>query len=287
MSSLTNGKPSSATAVIVGAGIVGNSLAYHLARLGWRHLVLVDKGPMPRPGGSTGHASNFIFPIDYSKMMAELTLDSAEQYRALGVFIECGGIELARTTARLDEQRRRASAGRAWQIPCARLSPSEVRDLVPYVDASVISGGLYMPTTGVVDSVRAGTLMREQAVELGALDVRAGTEVLGIDVAGGRVRAVLTTSGEIETDVCAICCGVWSPRLARMAGARIPLTPIVHQMTRVGRTSRCSRSWAPRSVSRSCATSTTTCTSASTARTWKSGPMPIAPSPSSRTRYPP
>jgi glycine cleavage system aminomethyltransferase T/glycine/D-amino acid oxidase-like deaminating enzyme len=223
-----------ATAVIVGAGIVGNSLAYHLARLGWRDLVLVDKGPMPRPGGSTGHASNFIFPIDYSKMMAELTLDSAEQYRALGVFIECGGIELARTSARLDEQRRRASACRAWQIQCARLSPADVRDLVPYIDASVIAGGLYMPTTGVVDSVRAGSLMREQAVELGALDVRAETEVLGIDVAGGQVRAVRTTSGDIETEICAICCGVWSPRLARMAGARIPLTPIVHQMTRVG-----------------------------------------------------
>ena len=76
--------------------------------------------------------------------------------------------------------------------------------------------------------------MREQAVELGALDVRAETEVLGIDLAGGRVRAVRTTSGDVETEICAICCGVWSPRLARMAGARIPLTPIVHQMTRVG-----------------------------------------------------
>ncbi len=58
---------SRASAVIVGAGIVGNSLAYHLARLGWRDLVLVDKGPMPNPGGSTGHASNFIFPVDYRR----------------------------------------------------------------------------------------------------------------------------------------------------------------------------------------------------------------------------
>ena len=73
---------SRASAVIIGAGIVGNSLAYHLARLGWRELVLVDKGPMPNPGGSTGHASNFIFPIEYSKMMMELTRDSSEQYKA-------------------------------------------------------------------------------------------------------------------------------------------------------------------------------------------------------------
>ena len=78
--------PDRASAVIIGAGIVGNSLAYHLARLGWTQLVLVDKGPMPNPGGSTGHASNFIFPIEYSKMMMELTRDSTEQYKELGVF---------------------------------------------------------------------------------------------------------------------------------------------------------------------------------------------------------
>jgi glycine/D-amino acid oxidase-like deaminating enzyme len=87
----------SARCVIIGAGIVGNSLAYHLARLGWRDLVLVDKGPMPNPGGSTGHASNFIFPVDYSKMMTRLTEDSTAQYKELGVFTESGGIEIART----------------------------------------------------------------------------------------------------------------------------------------------------------------------------------------------
>ena len=78
--------PARASAVIIGAGIVGNSLVHHLAQLGWRDLVLVDKGPMPNPGGSTGHASNFIFPIEYSKMMFELTTDSTAQYQDLGVF---------------------------------------------------------------------------------------------------------------------------------------------------------------------------------------------------------
>ena len=87
-----NDIPARASAVIIGAGIVGNSLAYHLARLGWTELVLVDKGPMPNPGGSTGHASNFIFPIEYSRLMFELTRDSTEQYKALDVFTESGGI---------------------------------------------------------------------------------------------------------------------------------------------------------------------------------------------------
>src|SRR3984885_9038745 len=227
--------PNRASAVIIGAGIVGNSLAYHLARLGWRELVLVDKGPMPNPGGSTGHASNFIFPIEYSKMMMELTADSTEQYEALGVFTQSGGIEVARTEARMQELRRRGTQAKAWQIPAQMISPAEVAKLVPYLDESVILGGAHFPTVGVVDSLRAGTLMREGAMQLGALPVPAGAEVLGIDIDdAGRVSAVRTTKGDIGTSVCAICCGVWAPRIARMAGARIPLTPIVHQMISVG-----------------------------------------------------
>ena len=142
----------------MGAGIVGNSLAYHLARLGWRDLVLVDKGPMPNPGGSTGHASNFIFPIEYSKMMMELTRDSTEQYQALGVFTQSGGIEVARTAERMAELRRRCTAAKAWGIPAQMLSPAEVGKLVPYLDEAVILGGASFPTVGVVDSLRAGTL---------------------------------------------------------------------------------------------------------------------------------
>jgi glycine/D-amino acid oxidase-like deaminating enzyme len=234
-----NDIPTRASAVIIGAGIVGNSLACHLARLGWRDIVLVDKGPMPNPGGSTGHASNFIFPIEYSKMMMELTRDSTEQYKALGVFTESGGIEVARTAGRMEELRRRGSAARAWGIPARHLSPAEVAKLVPYLDESVILGGLYFPTVGVVDSLRAGTLMREEAQQSGALQVLAGTEVLGIDTApGGRagrkVATVRTTKGDMDTDCCVICCGVWSPRIAQLAGAHIPLTPVVHQMISVG-----------------------------------------------------
>ena len=226
--------PARASAVIIGAGIVGNSLVHHLALLGWRDLVLVDKGPMPNPGGSTGHASNFIFPIEYSKMMFDLTTDSTAQYQDLGVFTQSGGIEVARTPERMIELRRRCSQAKSWGIPAELVTPGEVNKLVPYLDESVILGGAHFPTVGVVDSLRAGTLMREGAQRFGALTVLAGTEVLGITVTDGRVRAVATSAGEIATDNVVICCGVWSPRIARMAGARLALTPIVHQMISVG-----------------------------------------------------
>src|SRR3984893_14916497 len=132
--------PARASAVIVGAGIVGNSLLHHLALLGWRDLVLVDKGPMPNPGGSTGHASNFIFPIEYSRMMMELTRDSTEQYQELGVFTQSGGTGGARPAGPRAGLRRRCAAAKAWGIPAAMLTPAEAGKLVPYLDESVILG---------------------------------------------------------------------------------------------------------------------------------------------------
>ncbi|MBW2542349.1 MAG: FAD-dependent oxidoreductase, partial [Deltaproteobacteria bacterium] len=227
--------PSSARAVIVGAGIVGNSIAYHLGKLGWSDLVMVDKGPLPNPGGSTGHASNFIFPVDHSKEMTALTLDSVQQYEELGVFTESGGIEVARTEERMQELQRRMSSAIAWGIePASILTPAEIKQLVPYIDESVILGGFYVPSVGVVDSLHAGTLMREAHQKTGALHVSPNTEVLGVDVERGRIRRVRTARGDIETEVVVVACGVWSPAIARMAGASIPLTPAVHQMIDVG-----------------------------------------------------
>jgi glycine cleavage system aminomethyltransferase T/glycine/D-amino acid oxidase-like deaminating enzyme len=227
--------PTSARAVVIGAGIVGNSLAYHLAELGWTDLVLLDKGPLPNPGGSTGHASNFIFPVDHSKEMTQLTLDSVRQYEAMGVFTKSGGIEVARTEERMQELQRRVSSAKAWGIDDVSIvTPAQVKELVPYIEESVIVGGFYSPGVGIVDSLRAGTIMRERAQEKGALSVFANTEVLGIDVEDGCIRGMRTSRGDVATDVIVVCCGVWSPKIAKMAGASIPLTPAVHQMIDVG-----------------------------------------------------
>src|ERR1051325_11470404 len=209
--------PATARAVVIGAGIVGNSLAYHLARLGWTDLVLLDKGPLPNPGGSTGHASNFIFPVDHSREMTALTEDSVRQYKELDVFTRSGGLEVARTEERMEELRRRMASAKAWGIEGVRLvTPAEVKELVPFIDESVIVGGFYTESVGVVDSLRAGTLMREEAQQSGALTVVANVEVEGIDVEAGRVRGVRTSEGDLEADTVVIACGVWSPLLAKM-----------------------------------------------------------------------
>src|SRR5215218_2772201 len=229
-----NELPSTARAVVVGAGIVGNSIVYHLARLGWTELVLLDKGALPNPGGSTGHASNFIFPVDHSKEMTALTRDSADQYEELGVSTTSGGIEVARTEERMEELNRRISSATSWGEDARLVTVDEALDLVPYLNRNVILGGFYTPGVTVVDPLRAGTLMREYAQQRGALTIAASTEVTALDVEHGRIRRVHTDKGVIETEYVFVCCGIWSPRIARMAGASIPLTPAVHQMITVG-----------------------------------------------------
>jgi glycine cleavage system aminomethyltransferase T/glycine/D-amino acid oxidase-like deaminating enzyme len=220
--------------VIIGAGIVGNSVAYHLSRLGETEITLLDKGPLPNPGGSTGHASNFIFPVDHSKEMTALTKESMRQYKDLDVYLECGGIEVARTEARMQELDRRMVSAKTWGIePTSLLTPAEIKELVPFIEESLLLGGFYTPGAGVVDSLRAATIMRERAQEAG-MTVAANTEVLGLDVQHGRIRGVRTDRGDIEADRVVIACGCWSPRIAAMAGARIPLSPAVHQMIDIG-----------------------------------------------------
>ena len=232
--------PSSARVVIIGAGIVGNCLAGHLARLGWTDMVLIDKGPLPNPGGSTGHASNFIFPVDHNKEMALLGVQSANQYRALDRSVDSGGIEVARTDERMFELQRRITSAKAWGVEASLLTPAEVKELVPFINDEVIKGGFYCPTVSVVDSLDTGTLFRNEAIEKTGMQVFANTEVLDLETADEpatglkKITAVVTDRGRIEAEYVVIACGIWSNRIANMAGATIPLVPAVHQMADVG-----------------------------------------------------
>ena len=146
---------------------------------------------------------------------------------------------MARTADRMHELARRMTSARAWGIEAHLLTPAEVVELVPFVNEEVILGGFYSPTVSVVDSLEAGTTMRREAVETVGCQVFANTEVLDIETSEGEggvttVRSVVTDKGIIQADHVVIACGVWSNRIANMAGAAIPLVPTVHQMADVG-----------------------------------------------------
>ncbi|RQG97271.1 GcvT family protein [Natrarchaeobius chitinivorans] len=228
--------PSSAETVIIGAGIVGNSLAYHLTEQGRTDLVVLDKGPLPDPGGSTGHASNFLMPVEHSKEMTHLTRRSIEQYEDMDTFTESGGLEVARTEERMDELERRVQSAKAWGEPGRMLDVDEVEEMVPYLNTEIIEGGFYSPSAGTCDPLRAGEVMRARADHAadGGLTVSPNTTVLDLHVEDGAIRAVETDRGTVQADEVVIAAGLWSPKIAAMAGVEIPLTPAVHQMVSVG-----------------------------------------------------
>lgn len=232
--------PGTADVVIIGAGIVGSSLVKHLAEAGWRNMVLLDQGPLPDPGGSTGHASNFIFPVDHHRHVTELTVESMNQFRDLGTLTTCGGIEVARNDAGHDELRRRLASAKSWGVDAELIDPRRVRELAPLVDTSLLTGGFHTPSAAVVDPLLTGELLRASAFDAGALQLFDDTEVTGLltehAASGGpaRITGVRTTAGDIATGTVVIACGVWSPKIGAMAGAHLPLTPAVHQMINLG-----------------------------------------------------
>jgi len=224
--------PSSADTVIIGAGIVGNSLAYHLAEMGRDDILMIDKGPLPDPGGSTGHASNFLMPVEHSKEMTHLTRRSIEQYKEMDTFENSEGIEVARTDERMAELDRRMQSAKSWGESGTLLTPEEVKEKVPYINEDIIKGGFLSEGAGTCDPLRAGDIMRERAGD--ALETSPNTEVLDLHVEGGEIQAVETDRGTVEAGEVAIAAGLWSPKIAQMAGTDIPLKPAVHQLISVG-----------------------------------------------------
>ncbi|MDQ2056240.1 FAD-dependent oxidoreductase [Halobellus sp. H-GB7] len=230
----TNDFPSNAGTVIIGAGIVGSSLAGELAERGRDDILLIDKGPLSDPGGSTGHASNFIFPVEHSKDMTQLTSDSRDIYREFDTFTNSGGIEVARTEERMAELKRRVVSAKSFGEEAELLTPEEVEELVPYVNTDIIKGGFYSKGAGTCDPLRAGELYRQQAKDKDALSTAANTEVTDLHVENGEIQAVETDKGTVQADEVIIAAGLWSPKIADMAGVDIPLSPAVHQMVSVG-----------------------------------------------------
>ncbi|MEX2183678.1 MAG: FAD-dependent oxidoreductase [Chloroflexota bacterium] len=229
--------PPSASLVVIGAGIVGASLAYHLARRGWRDVVVVDQGLIPLTGGSTTHAPGGVFATNHSRQMTRLALETVEMMSSLDddglpCFYPVGTLEVARTAERWTDHRRKLDAAQAWGVPGARLiGPDETRDLVPLIDPGAIKGAYHVPVDGIAKPVRMVRALLRAATAAGAVSLLPETRVSGFDTTGGVLRAVHTTRGTIRAEQVVVCAGIWGPVLGALLGTSVPLVPCEHLYT--------------------------------------------------------
>ncbi len=216
-----------ARAVVIGGGITGTSVAYHLARAGWSDLVLLEKDELT--SGSTCHAAGLVTQFNPSPTMMRFRRYSIELYQELGVFETVGSLRFASSRDQLMELQRGVSRARGIGLEVELVSPAEAARLMPMISQNSLHGAVWVPGDGHLDPHTATHALAAAARKLGAR-VLTKRRVTGIELSErDGIKAVDTDAGRIGTEVVVVAGGIWGPQLAAMAGAFVVSTPVDHQ----------------------------------------------------------
>ncbi len=216
-----------ARVVVIGGGVTGCSVAYHLARAGWTDVVLVEKGELT--SGSTCHAAGLVTQFNPSPTMMRFRRYSVELYEELGVFERLGSLRIASSRESLAELRRGASRARGIGLDVDVVGPKQALQLMPQASPESLHGAVWVDGDGCVDPHTATYALADAARALG-VGIRTRTRATGIRLGRRReVQAVETDAGTIETEAVVNACGMWAPQVAAMVGAFTPSVPVDHQ----------------------------------------------------------
>ncbi|WP_294226128.1 FAD-dependent oxidoreductase [uncultured Shimia sp.] len=230
--------PNKARVVIIGGGVVGCSVAYHLAKLGWKDVVLLERKQLT--SGTTWHAAGLIAQLRATANMTKLAKYSQELYGNLeaetGVatgFKRCGSITVALTEDRKEEIYRQAAMARAFGVEVEEISPSEVKARYDHLNIEDVTAGVYLPLDGQGDPANIALALAKGARQMGAT-VKERVKVTNIAKAGRKVTGVDWVSddgeeqGHIACDMIVNCAGMWGHEVGRMAGVNVPLHACEH-----------------------------------------------------------
>lgn len=216
-----------ARVVIVGGGIVGVDIAYHLAKMGWTDMVLLEKGEIA--SGESSHAAGLVTQFATSQTLMQFRKYSIEFYSGLGLFDHVGSLRVASSQAQLKELQRSVSRAKAIGMDVEIISPSEAVRIMPQLSDKELYGAIYLPRDGHLDPYTTTTTIARLVKEMGVA-VYTDTRVTGIELSPkDEVQRVMTTQGAIKTEIVINAAGMWAPRVAAMAGLNIPTTPVDHQ----------------------------------------------------------
>ena len=225
--------PERASAVVIGGGVIGSSVTYHLAKLGWTDVVQLERNQFSC--GTTWHAAGLVGTMranesqarlcEYS--MAVLSELEAETGQSTG-FKQVGSLSIAHSEARFEELKRVAAMNNAFGVTQVDIvTPDEIKALYPYLETGDLLGGSWVPQDGTASPVDVTQAFVKGARGRGALCLE-GVRVTGISQADGRVTGVITDQGEIKADYVVNCAGLWGRELGRMAGVNVPLHACEH-----------------------------------------------------------
>ena len=233
-----SGFPSQARAVVIGGGIVGCSVAYHLAQMGWRDVVLLEQGALSC--GTTWHAAGLVGQLRAHQNMTRLIRYSTELYASLEAetglatgWKQCGSLTVARTAERMTQLKRTASAARAQGVAIELLTPAEAGAKWPLMRTDDLAGGVWLPGDGKANPADVTQALARGARSRGATIIEK-TRVTGIRVERGALAGVETEHGAIACEAVAICAGQWSRRVGAMCGVAIPLHSAEHMYVVTG-----------------------------------------------------
>src|ERR1700742_1732103 len=219
--------PDRARVVIIGGGVGGAAIAYHLAQLGERDVVLVDRNELT--SGSTFHSAGLVGQLRGSVSLTQMMMDSVALYRTLDCgWVECGGVRLACTEEREQEVLRQVAWSRTFGLPLELLSAQEAQALFPLMVTDGVRCASYLPTDGYLDPSLLTYALIDGA-RRGGCRVFTHTRVHDVVVTEGRVRGIRTEWGDIEAEVVVNAGGMYAAEIGRLAGVRVPIIPFAHE----------------------------------------------------------
>ena len=224
--------PSRARVVIVGGGVIGSSTAYHLTRLGWTDVLLLEQGSLS--GGTTWHAAGLVGQLRASESGTRLVQYSGELYARLeeetglsAGYKQCGGVIVARTEDRMTQLRRTAATADAFGLECALLTPDEALARWPVMRVDDLVGGIWLPGDGKANPTDLTQALAKAARRGGARIVER-VRVTDVLTKHGTVTGVRTDRGDVEAEVVVNCSGQWAAQVGAMAGVSVPLHSAEH-----------------------------------------------------------